>query len=111
MQWCYALLEIGASNKYSLKTSQIYGISNIDGFSKGIQVISKVKGNSRIFPMMNGFFNFYCQLEIAEAASYLLPDCDEWEAKEESQGASKVSNQGEKGVEKDLLLNLRSWAR
>ena len=73
-------------------------------------VISKLKGKSKISSLMNVYCN-YSQLEIAEAASDLLPDCDEWEAKEESQGASEISNQGEKGVEKDLLLNLRSWAR
>ena len=44
--------------------------------------------------------------KVAEAASDLLPDCDEWEAKEEPQGASKVSNQGKEGVEEHLLLNL-----
>ena len=66
--------------------------------------MSKVKGKSRISSPMNVYFNFY--LEIAEVASDLLPDCDEREAKEESQGASEISNQGEKGVEKDLLLNL-----
>ena len=58
----------------------------------------------RISSLINEYFNFY--LEIAEAASDLLPDCDEREAKEESQGASEIGDQGEKGVEKDLLLNL-----
>ena len=39
---------------------------------------------------MNVYFNFY--LEIAEVASDLLPDGDAREAKEESQGASKIGN-------------------
>ena len=43
---------------------------------------------------------------IAEASSDLLPDCEERKAKEESQGASEISNQGEERVEKDLLLHL-----
>ena len=43
---------------------------------------------------------------ITEAASDLVPYCDEWKAKEEAKGASEVSNQGEEGVKKDLLLNL-----
>ena len=48
------------------------------------------------------------KLEIEEAASDLLPNSDEGKAKKKSQGASEISNQGEKGVEKDLLLNLSS---
>ena len=38
-----------------------------------------------------------------------MPNCDEWKAKEEPKGSSKIGNQGEEGVEKDFLLNLSGF--
>ena len=42
---------------------------------------------------------------VAKAGSDLLPDCHEREAKEEAEGASKLSNEGGERVMKNFLLN------